>query len=259
MDIDNILKYMVIHNFSVNYDSLLGDGDHNYYLYESGGKLSLIPWDYNLCLGAYECEISVGSSDDGSPATGVINKAIDDSWAITSFFDGIFENEEYLAKYHMYYQKLIQEYVLGNGFENFYNRTRDVLNPLVETDPNALYDYRAYDIAAKTLKQIILLRGQSVNGQLNGSIPSTLREQNENKNKLIDGSKIDLYLMGGDGGMEESEEDDGEHWQKYFTEYTEQINVQEQTTLKNNAILLCLSFIGIVLVMVIIQFRKRHF
>lgn len=232
MDMDNILKYMAVHNFSVNYDSLLGDGDHNYYLYESGGKLSLIPWDYNLCLGAYECETDVGYPDDGSPATGVINKAIDDSWAVTSFFDGILENEEYLARYHEYYRKLIDGYVFGNGFVNFYDRTRNMLNSLVETDPSTLYDYQTYDTAAETLKQTVLLRGQSVNGQLNGSIPSTFREQNENKNRLVDGSGIDLYLMGGDGGMEEpedGEEGDWEYWQKYFAEYTDQMTAQKQT------------------------------
>lgn len=43
MDIDNLLKYIAVHIFSVNDDSLSGNMAHNYYLYESGGKLNLIP------------------------------------------------------------------------------------------------------------------------------------------------------------------------------------------------------------------------
>ena len=51
MDIDNLLKYMAVHVFSVNMDSLSGNMAHNYYLYESNGQLNLIPWDYNLAFG----------------------------------------------------------------------------------------------------------------------------------------------------------------------------------------------------------------
>lgn len=42
MDVDNLLRYMAVHVFSVNEDSLSGMMAHNYYLYEAGGKLNLI-------------------------------------------------------------------------------------------------------------------------------------------------------------------------------------------------------------------------
>ena len=51
MDIDNLLRYMAVHVFSVNEDSLSGMMAHNYYLYESDGQLNLLPWDYNLAFG----------------------------------------------------------------------------------------------------------------------------------------------------------------------------------------------------------------
>lgn len=38
MDIDNLLRYMAVHVFFVNEDSLSGSMAHNYYLYESGGE-----------------------------------------------------------------------------------------------------------------------------------------------------------------------------------------------------------------------------
>ncbi len=74
MDIDNIVRYMAVHNFSVNNDSLSGDGAHNYYLYETEGRLNLIPWDYNLCFGGYEMEQGTVET-----AKAMINFPIDDS------------------------------------------------------------------------------------------------------------------------------------------------------------------------------------
>ena len=86
MDVDNLLRYMAVHVFSVNEDSLSGMMAHNYYLYEAGGKLNLIPWDYNLSLGG------MGSSND---ATSVVNDAIDNAFSGTTFFDTLMENETY--------------------------------------------------------------------------------------------------------------------------------------------------------------------
>ena len=42
MDVDNILKYMAVHTFVVNDDSLSGTMAHNYYLYEYNGKLNIL-------------------------------------------------------------------------------------------------------------------------------------------------------------------------------------------------------------------------
>lgn len=277
MDIDNILKYMAVHNFSVNYDSLLGDGDHNYYLYESEGKLSLIPWDYNLCLGAYECEMgeesntadsdksSNNSSDGNKAASDVINKSIDDSWQLTSFFDGILQNDKYLKQYHKYYQKLIDEYVLGPGFKNFYTHTRKVIDGLVKTDPTALYTYQEYNTAAKTLQQVVYLRGQSVNGQLQGKIPSTSDEQEKQKEKLVDCTGIDLNLMGSDSDTEETKavaedtEWSEEEWKKYMTEAAEQQKSQKKMVIRNNVNQMTVSLAGICTVITGICFiRKRR-
>ena len=66
MDVDNLLKYMAVHVFSVNEDSLSGVMAHNYYLYESDGQLNIIPWDYNLALGGMS---GMGSKDGGNSAT----------------------------------------------------------------------------------------------------------------------------------------------------------------------------------------------
>ena len=187
LDMDAVLKYMAVHNFSVNWDSLSGNMAHNYYLYESGGKLSILPWDYNLSFGSM-----MGRAD----SSGTVNSPIDDSWSATSFFDAILNSEEYRARYHAFYQRLADEYILGGGFQAFYERTRGQIDALVAADPNALYTYDEYDAAAEMLCRLVQLRGESVRGQLDGSIPSTSQAQREDAAALIDASEIDISVMG---------------------------------------------------------------
>ena len=164
MDIDNLLRYMAVHIFSVNEDSLSGSMAHNYYLYESGGRLNLIPWDYNLTLGG------MGHSND---ADGVVNAAIDNAFSSTEFFDTLMEDETCHSQYYAYLQQLVSDYINGGGFDAFYTRVRSQIDALVETDPIAFYSYDEYLAAAETLYQVVKLRGQSIQGQLDGTIPST--------------------------------------------------------------------------------------
>ena len=186
MDIDNLLRYMAVHVFSVNEDSLSGMMAHNYYLYESGGKLNLIPWDYNLALGG------MGGSSD---TTSVVNDAIDNAFSGTNFFDTLMEDETYHSQYYTYLQQLVSEYIDGGGFDAFYERVRGQINELVETDPTAFYSYDEYLTAVDTLYQVVKLRGQSIQGQLDGSIPST-EEAQRSSDALVDASTLDISVMG---------------------------------------------------------------
>ena len=52
VDIEEVIRYFVVHDFLVNGDSYTGQMIHNYYLYEEDGQLSMIPWDYNLAYGS---------------------------------------------------------------------------------------------------------------------------------------------------------------------------------------------------------------
>lgn len=123
MDVDNLLRYMAVHVFSVNEDSLSGMMAHNYYLYEAGGKLNLIPWDYNLALGG------MGRSND---ATSVVNSAIDNAFSGTTFFDTLMADETCHSRYYAYLQQLVSEYIDGDGFDAFYTRVRSQIDALVD-------------------------------------------------------------------------------------------------------------------------------
>ena len=189
MDVDNVLKYMAVHTFAVNMDSLTGNMAHNYYLYEYDGKLNIIPWDYNLSFGG----MTMGSSQG---ATDMVNYPIDTPFSATNFFDALLKNEEYLAKYHEYLQKLTDEYVDGGRFDEVYSRISSQIDSLVETDPTAFYNYEEYKEASEVFYDVIKLRAESIEGQLNGTIPSTESGQRADSSSLIDASDINVKTMG---------------------------------------------------------------
>ena len=136
-------------------------------------------------------------------ASSVINDPIDTPFSGTDFFDALLENEEYLEQYHAYYRQLVEEYVDGGRLEETYNRIRSQIDSLVETDPTAFYSYEEYEAAAEILYETVLLRAESAEGQLDGTIPSTEEGQRADSSVLIDASSIDLSVMGsmmGGGG-----------------------------------------------------------
>lgn len=185
LNTDNLLRYLAVHIFSVNEDSLSGMMAHNYYLYEYDGQVNLIPWDYNLAFGGMS----------GGDASKVVNSPIDDAFSITTFFDALLEDEDYHAQYYAYLQQLIEEYVSGGGLDAFYSRVRSQIDSLVESDPTAFYTYEEYADAAEMLYQTVQRRGMSIAGQLSGDIPSTESAQ-RSSNALIDASDLDISSMG---------------------------------------------------------------
>jgi len=189
LDVDNILKYMAVHSFSVNEDSLSGSMAHNYYLYEHDGRLNILPWDYNLAFGG----MGMGKQDS---AIDMINDPVDTPFSGTQFFDALLENEVYLERYHTYYRQLVEEYVFGGGFEETFRRIRSQIDELVREDPNAMYSYEEYEAAADMLYETVMLRSESVLGQLDGTIPSTVEGQKENDGALLAAAGIDVSVMG---------------------------------------------------------------
>lgn len=190
LDVDNILKYMAVHEFVVNEDSLSGNMAHNYYLYESDGKLNLLPWDYNLSFGG----MSAGGQKND--ATSMVNDAIDTPFDGTQFFDALLDNEAYREKYYEYLRMLCEEYVQGGKLQELWQRLDEQTDTLIAEDPTSFYTEEEYTSAKELLYEVIELRAQSVLGQINRTIPSTESEQKEAKQTLIDATGTDLSMMG---------------------------------------------------------------
>ena len=192
VDTDAVAMYMAVHNFLCNGDSYTGSMVHNYYLYEKDGVMSMIPWDYNLAFGGFT---------GGSDATGTANTAID---TLVSGGDDsdrpmagwITASDESLALYHEKYQQFIDTLFTSGWFESEFDRVSAMIAPYVEKETRAFYSYEEFRTAADTLKTFCLKRAQSVQGQLDGSIPATSAAQ-QGSDALIDASELSITAMGG--------------------------------------------------------------
>lgn len=192
VNIEEVIRYFVVHNFVVNFDSYTGSMIHNYYLYEEDGLLSMIPWDYNLAFGGFVSE---------SDATSLVNYPIDtpvSGGAVESrpMLAWIFASEEYTELYHQYFAKFISEYFDSGYFERMIDEVQALIAPYVEKDPTKFCTCEAFEEGAAALKEFCLLRAESISGQLDGTIASTSDGQAEDGAGLVDAGTLTISAMG---------------------------------------------------------------
>ena len=195
VNVEQVIRYFVVHNFVCNFDSYTGSMIHNYYLYEEDGKLSMIPWDYNLAFGGFM----------GGDATTMVNYPIDTpvsggSVESRPMLSWIFESEEYTELYHSIMQEFITSFFDSGEFESLIDETYALIAPYAERDTTGFCTYEEFEAGVSTLKEFCLLRAESVQGQLDGTIPSTSSGQNEDSSSLVDASDMLLSTMGSFGG-----------------------------------------------------------
>ncbi len=185
VDIEAVLRYFVVHNYTVNSDSYTGSMVHNYYLYEEDGLLSMIPWDYNLAFGTF-----MGGSADSS-----VNDPIDSPLSVSGngerpMADWIFQSEEYTELYHQYFAEFLETVDIQKIIEE----AEAIIAPYVEKDPTKFCTYEEFEKGVDTLKEFCRLRTESIEGQLLYGEDFT----------SVDASHIstsDMGSMSGMGGM----------------------------------------------------------
>ena len=199
LDVDLMARYMAVQTFVVNLDSLSGNMAHNYYLYEKDGRVTLLPWDYNLAFGGFMSG-SASSTINFPIDTPVSGVTLEDR----PIFAAILNDEDACARYHDYLRQLCEEYVDGGRFAIAYQQLRNLLDGRVgsdtQTDPTGFYTSDEYEQAVTLLKTVVEKRAESILGQLDGTIPSTTDGQQADPDALVDTSGIDLTILGTQGG-----------------------------------------------------------
>ena len=192
-----MLRYFTVQVFVVNLDSYLGKTGHNYFLYEEDGVISILPWDYNLAFATY----SLGMPDPVNDAGLYVNYPIDTPAAgeiMTNrpLYHNLMKTEEYFARYHEYFNYFMEKYFENGYFEKKVAETTRMIAPYVEKDPTAFCSYEDYLTGVETFTKFCLLRSESVRGQLDGTIPSTIAGQEADTENRIDASEVWLPDMG---------------------------------------------------------------
>ena len=197
VNVDQVLRYFAVNTVLVNLDSYVGIMKHNYYLYENNGQISILPWDFNLAFAGFQ----------SNSASSAVNFPIDTpvqgvDLSERPLLGKLLEVEEYSQLYHAYLQQIVTEYFDSGVFENTIQSLDSLIGSSVQNDPTALYTYEEYTKALENLTLFGTLRSQSIQGQLDGTIPSTSEGQQQDASSLIDASDLSITAMGTQGGGE---------------------------------------------------------
>ncbi|MGN0242419.1 MAG: CotH kinase family protein, partial [Lachnospiraceae bacterium] len=180
VDIEQVIRYFVVHNYVCNGDSYTGSMIHNYYLYEENGQMAMIPWDYNLAFGTFQ----------GGNAQSTVNTPIDAPVSGSSsedrpMWNWILSDETYIELYHQNFTDFMNTVDIGGIIDNAYN----LIKSYVEKDPTAFYTYEEFENGVETMRQFCTLRSESISMQLtNGETTSSMN--------YVDASGLTLSDMG---------------------------------------------------------------
>ena len=197
VDVDEVLRYFVGQVFVMNWDSYLGHTGHNYLLYEEEGKLSMLPWDYNLAFGTY----ALGMTDPITDPNVLLNYPIltpapGEYMTKRPLYHKLLQVEEYFQQYQAYFRWFLAEYVESGELSAALWQAAELIAPYVEADPTAFCSYEDHRLAVETLEQVCLLRAESARGQLEGRYPATLAQQTQRPGEGVDASHVDLRDLG---------------------------------------------------------------
>lgn len=183
VNIENTLRYFVVHNYINNYDGYTSDILNNYQLYEKNGKLSMLPWDYNLGFGGFK-----GIKDEyykgdmsKSIAHRIVNLDIDEplilmdpetrgerGYSKRPMWTNVIDYKDNRDRYHTIFKEFIDGYIKSGYFENKYNSMIELLDEYIKNDSTSFYSYDEYRKGIVAFKKYCLLRAESIDNQLNG-------------------------------------------------------------------------------------------
>ena len=197
VNVDEVLRYFTVQVFVMNWDSYLGRTGHNYFLYEEDGRISMLPWDYNLAFGTY----ALGMTDPIRDPNVLINYPINtpapgEVMLERPLYHNLMKNDVYFQKYHKYFDQFLKGYMESGYFQERIHAIQVMITPYVEKDPTAFCNFEDFLTAVGTLEEICLLRTQSVRGQLEGAYPSTFRQQLDHPDAGVEASHVNIRDLG---------------------------------------------------------------
>ena len=199
VDVDEVIRYFAVHNFLLSYDSYTGMSIHNYYLLEKDGKMSMLPWDYNLAFGRFNMLNGTEDNAQYYDINTIVNYGIDSPVCMATnedrpMWNWILNNNVYLEKYHQVMNELVTNYLETGEVEKLINSSYSMLEPYLKYDYSAFYTPDQAKEGVNTLKTFCNNRTKSIRLQLDGKL-STISSL-QDKAVQIDSSSIDLNKMG---------------------------------------------------------------
>ena len=129
LDVDQVLRFSAVSVMMVHLDNYIGVG-HNYYLYESDGKFTVIPWDLNMAFGTFGIRQSYGT-----PITDFyIDEPTTGSFTERPLVSRLLAHKPYMDKYHEYLEQLLEGGFADGVIEARIDELVEMIRPYVEAD-----------------------------------------------------------------------------------------------------------------------------
>jgi spore coat protein CotH len=128
LDVDEVLRFLAASVVLVHLDNYIGMG-HNYYLYEDGGRFSLIPWDLNMSFGAFSSAVS-----DEQLIDFYIDEPTAAPMAEYPLVVQLLDEPEYVEIYHTYLRQMIEGPFSVERMNARIHEIADLIRPYVAAD-----------------------------------------------------------------------------------------------------------------------------
>jgi hypothetical protein len=191
LEVDQVLKFIAVSAVLVHLDNYTGSFGHNYYLYESNGKFSVIPWDFNMAFGTFS---------SGLDRQGIINFYIDEptDGAVSArpLVAKLLAVPEYLERYHGYIRQMIDGPFSYTVMNDKIDSLVTLIRPYVEKDNLKFYSTEKFESSLEedtagtlaaggmtplALKGFIRERIESIRKQLEGTLPARSADGSGNR------------------------------------------------------------------------------
>ena len=172
LDISGVLKYTAVNAVIANEDSYLGEKARNYYFYSQNGKLSMIPWDFNLAFGTdtshrkdeYAIKTELVNADFKNPYFGALPEE-------RPLVASILANEDYFAEYKQYVEKLTE---FLEKLPEKVQPVKELIASHVKNDAKAFYAYELFENefdanAENSMMGFVKKRAEALRTQLEGN------------------------------------------------------------------------------------------
>ena len=199
-DVDEILRYFAAHTAIASLDGYTSDKGSNYYIYERGGKLAILPWGYSEAFG--------GDLKTASKTIDVVNLPIDTpvygvDMEERPLLNILLEIPEYKEKYYGYVNQIAEGYFDSGIFGETIDNLDAKINGYVKNDVSGFCTYGQYEESLPNLIELGRLRAESITGQLAGNTsPTDISSINPltYPQKLFNGeiAAIDIQINGED-------------------------------------------------------------
>lgn len=135
-DVSAFIKSCAVDLYLANGDSYAWGRCHNFYLYENkNGLITWIPWDYNLSFGYDVAANNWGRVDGREDFKFLYNRIL----SVDKYRNLLYKNFDAIAKI-----------TSSRKFKRLVKRTKKLVRPSVQKDPNLFYGIDTFNISLKT-------------------------------------------------------------------------------------------------------------